>query len=420
MKNFLTIFIIFFISLIFTFSCKNEEDSLLGENFMQDSDLINCESICFDVNCSSMLMDSIINTKTFCSIGSFYDPIFGFVKANLAFQIKPTQTKVDFSNVEVVNLELFLQKYSIYGDSLCTQNFKVYRLLKDLDDTKTYYSNYQINSSDIQEITQFSITNDTLIKIQLPITLAEEFKTNQGKFDSEKDFIEYFKGIYITSSDDFLGKGCIYTLLPTHINSKMVLSYKVKTDTVKETKSLEFLVDSKMAFFTTTSHDFSKAQQEVQTAISNISVKNEVCYIQGLGGIKTKFNFSGLDTIFKNKKIAINRAKLILHIKNQEDVKIYPPPKALYLISKDSTGKELLITDFIASENIFDGKYNSNTNTYSFNITTKIQTMLRDGIQDLYLIPTPERNIASPHRVAFFGNSSDENRAILEIYYSYR
>jgi hypothetical protein len=274
-------------------------------------------------------------------------------------------------------------------------------------------------------IAETPIRRDTagVLIIKLPISLAEEFinPAHIPDFVSDSTFIKYFKGLYLTASNNLTSAGCIFTTQPANTKSKMVMTYQK----AGQKMDFEFLFAQNFALFSTISHDFSFASQDLQTAISDTINAAAHCFVQGLGGLQTKINFDGIDTLFEqsdNKKIAINRAKLVFKIKNT-DITNFPPPSTLYLIYIDHTnGNQMLINDFIASSDIFDGKYDETTQTFSFNITNFVQSMIKGAsqVKDLYLLPAPERNIASPHRVEFFANSVDDNKVKLEIYYSYR
>ena len=429
LKRFFLFLTISIINILFVFSsCKKDEDSLLGLNFMQSSDNINLDSKTFDIKCSTSKIDSIANSKKYCPLGLLQDPIFGLVKADMAFQLKLSVANTDFKGIKNDNLkslELHLYNYSCYGDSMANQNIKVYRLKKDLDAKKTYYSNYQFSTAetDMQFICDATIKYDTsrVIKIQLPMWLAEEFinSANKPHFVSDTTFIEYFKGLYLTSDVAAAGSGCIFTMQTNSAKSKLVMTYK--KDSVV---NYEFLLDAEKAIVSTLSRDFTSASQDIQNAINNTTDVVSSCFVQGLGGLQTKISFSGIDTLFKqpdNKKVAINRAKIIFKIKNT-DIEQFPSPSILYLITIAPNGTQTLISDFIASSTVYDGTYNKTNNTYSFNVTNFVQEMVKDStkIKDLYLLPAPERNAASPHRVEFYGNSGDDNKVRLEILYSYR
>jgi hypothetical protein len=415
--------IIIFSLIISVTACKKDDDSSIGDNFLQDSDRINFQQKIVDVICSSILTDSIINSNKYAPLGRFYDPKFGFVEGTMAFQIKPGTAIADFNvfdSIQSVELQICIN--SCYGDSLTSQNIDVYKLTTALDAAKTYYSNHKINSSDIQLIKNnipFVYDTSKVVRLSLPISFAEELLNinNASNYESDEKFIEYFKGFYLCSKDDFATGGGIFTTLPTNEKTKLVITYK--SDGVE--KTISFKTDTKLKSVSMLTRDYSYAIQEIQDAIADTS-NHQICYIQGLGGVQTKLNFSNLNSEFSDKNISINRAKLTIHIKNIDDIENYPSPKNLYLVRLDDVGNQYLIQDLLSNSlSIYDGTYHSNEQVYTFNITTEVQSMLKtNNFYNLYLIPSPERNCMSPHRVCLFGNSNDENKIQLEIYYSYK
>lgn len=410
-----------FIFISFLYSCNKDDYASLGNNFISDSEKLNLDSISIPITITSRKIDSIINSNYYIPLGFLNDNVYGYSKASTAFQIKPEIFNIDFSIFDsIVSLKLQLHLISRYGDSLQTQKIDIYQLTTALDSTKAYYSNYNIPFSSLSLILANYEIKDTSSKllIELPISFAQELiNTDSINYSSFKKFIDFFKGFYITPSASNTGIGCINTLSFVTDNSKLIMEYynKEKKDT------LTFKFDSETIISSLLEHDYTTASSDLQNALLDNSF-NEYSFIQGLGGIETKISLSPLDSLFKNKNVVINRAKLKLNVRNYFDIIQFPSPPQLYLIKYNESNEQILIRDLIGGAiDIYGGKYNSTDHCYNFNITAEIQSMLlSNSSYDFYLMPTPDRNAGFPNRVSLFGNSNDENQAKLEVYYSYK
>lgn len=401
-------------------SCKKEEGSLIGMNVIPDSDKIPLFVDTINVECYTQSIDSLaVDDKALSSIGSYIDPIFGFSKASLACQFKLSASKVNFSNVSKINsFELHLKLHSCYGDSLSSQNISIYKLLKDLDEKKVYYSNYRINSNDLELLTTTTISynpNDSsrIIKLQLPIELAETFinPTNSNHFQSDSTFLSFFKGLYLTTENVSNGGG-IFSFGLLDKNSKMIMYYN-------DSLNFSFTIDSKCAMVKVLEHDYTNASTDLVNALNNTSSLSNLAYIQGLGGLRTKLYLPELRSLIDSSKISINRAKLFINVDVSSSTGIFSPPPKLTLMKVSKSGNIVLITDQLINAKAFDGSYNSTTYEYTFNISLHIQELMKsDESASLFLVPLPARNQATPHRVVIHGNSDEIKRAKLEIYYS--
>ena len=128
----------------------------------------------------------------------------------------------------------------------------------------------------------------------------------------------------------------------------------------------------------------------------------------GLGGLKTKINLPDWNVVFKNKKASIAKATLTVSIKNNSDAGVFKPHASLLLLftNSDSTYTR------IDGGNSPGGGYNSDSKTYSFNMTIYLQRILNGSVKDygLYLVSgsiLSELKIPdNPRRTVLNGGSS--------------
>lgn len=401
--------------LIAFISC-NDKDTNIGLNLMPDSDKISLFADTIGVDCYTV-NDDIVSTdeRTLSPLGSYFDPIFGFTKAEFVCHTRISSSNVDFSAVQEINsLELQLKYSSYYGDPSAAQTVKVYRLKKEVYYDSVYYSNFTLNESQYEWLASVPLefnASDSLLKIQLPIALAESFKDplNKKHFVDNTTFIKFFNGLYVTTEDVASG-GCIYSLNLLHANSKMVMHYN---DSLK----YDFLINNKSAIINMFEHDYGTASAEVQAAVADTTILRNLCFVQSLGGVKTKIKFPKLENYFDSTNIAINKAQLVITVKTVTDENIFAPPPKMTLVAITQSGKYDFITDYKLNNSYFGGTLKPGEYTYKFNIPFHIQELI-NGNEDygIYLFAADNRTI--PYRAVIHANDNSEKSMRLEIYYS--
>lgn len=417
-KHLSILFVVLFFILGFI-SCNKDDDSLIGMNIIPGGDRISLFCDTLSVNFYTVKEDNVeVTDKSLSPLGSYIDPVFGFSKASFATQFKLPVSNVDFSKVENVNsLILNLRLHSVYGDSITSQTVNVYRLNKDLDPAETYTSDFKFQPGEYQLLTTTTLKLDPsdttrTVKLELPRELANEFVKSENKdhFKNDSTFKAFFKGLYFETVDVANGGG-VFSFGLTDTKTKMIMKYN-------DSLEFNFLIDSKLALIKMFEQDYTLASTELINAINDNTLHNYF-YVQGLGGVKTKLSFPELETLFDSTNIAINRARLVVNLKQNTGEDEFAPPVRLTLMKKDSDGNFGFVDDQRLSIKIFDGTYNTTTYSYTFNLTLHIQDLVKgDKDSEIYLVPLPARDFATPHRAVFYGNIDELKSPKLELYYS--
>lgn len=401
---------------VFGFVSCNQEDSEIGLGIIPGSDKMQLFADTIDVDCFTVLDNSIsTDERTLSPLGSYNDPVFGFTKAGFACQARISSSNVDFSGVEVVNsLELHLKYSSHYGDSATAQTVNVYRLKKDIYIDSTYYSDFTLQPSEYELLSTAPVyfdPADSLMKIDLPSDLATSFisASNSTHFVDNTTFIDFFNGFYVTT-DDMASGGCIFSLNLVDSDSKMILYYN-------DTASYDFYINSKSAIINMFEHDYTTALPDIQTVLADTASLHDFCYVQSLGGLKTKIKFPGISTMFDSTNIAINKANLIIKVKAGTNETSFAPPPKMTLVVVLESGKYDFITDYKVNNTYFGGSLGSDEYTYTFNIPFHIQELV-NGNEDygIYLFAADNRTM--PYRAVIHGNDNSDKSMKLEIYYS--
>lgn len=395
-------------------SCQNEE-SPIGLGIIPGSDQMELFCDTFNVRAYTVSdLNIATDERSLATLGSYVDPVFGFSKASFICQTRISSNNVDFSDVVKLNsLELHLKYDFHYGDIQTAQTLNIYRLLNDVYIDSVYYASYKPELSDLELLTTLSLDvpmEDSLLKITLPIELAQEFiDADSTNFTDNDAFIQYFKGFYLTT-ENLAADGCIYSFDLYDSDSRMMLYFNDSLD-------YEFYINTKSAAFNMFEHDYSLASADIQTAVADSTGLYDYCYVQSLGGLKTKLFFTDLDTLLSSSNIAINKAQLTISIQDNYNEQVYVAPPKMTLVAVLENGKYDFLTDYKVNSTKFGGDMDTDYYTYTFNIPFHIQELINGNTDyGLYLFATENRT--KPYRVILNNKDGDKNAIKLEIYYS--
>ncbi|HOZ30353.1 MAG TPA: DUF4270 domain-containing protein [Bacteroidales bacterium] len=401
--------------LLLGFLSCDQEDSEIGLSIIPGSDKILLFTDTISVDCYTVRDDDIsTDERTLSPLGSYNDPVFGFSKASFVCQARISSNNVDFDTVQHINsLELHLKYSSYYGDVSDAQTVNVYRLKKDIYIDSVYYSDFSLATDEYELLTSCAMqfnTEDSLMTIDLPISLAESFiNANPDNFVDNTTFINFFNGFYVTT-DNLTTGGCIYCINLVAEESKMVLYYN-------DSAYYNFYINSKSAIINMFEHDYSTAIPEIQDALNDTTVTHDFCYVQSMGGLKTKIKFPELLNVFDSTNIVINKAQLKIKIKSGSGEDEFEPPPQMTLVAILESGKYDFITDYKVNNSSFGGSLGSDSYTYTFNIPFHIQELI-NGREDFGIYLFAVDNRTKPYRSIIHSNDGSENSIKLELYYS--
>jgi hypothetical protein len=433
--------ILYFITgLIICIGCK-EESGLIGIGDQSDRDFLNTDY--FDTTtliAYSALHDSLITSNVSTNmLGYIHDPVFGRTQAGVYTQFRLSSFSANFgNNVVVDSLVLTLTYAGYYGDTLNAFHLNVYELTDNLLSDEVYYSNSSINY-DNNSLTEGSnlitptptIQQDTLassyyLRIRLKTDFAKDkfiSKSGSSVYASDAAFLEYFKGLYL-EADNPTGNGCMLSVNMTHSFSGLTIYYS--NDQAKNLKYTFNLNDSTVHFGVTNHFDYGEATPDLRDQLNgNYTSAKEILYGQAGAGIKVALNFPYLKETFKDQKVVIHRAMLV--VSHHDDVLVnYLPPSALTMTYTDmATGVGYLLPDYYLGlgNDYFGGEYNQTSKEYRFNITQYIQNLV-DGVGDNYqlnLLVSP--SITHLSRLKMYGThpvsvSDYDKRMQLKINYT--
>jgi hypothetical protein len=399
---------------LFIVSCEKDV-SEIGLNIQPGSDQINtfCDTI--PVETFTLTEEHIVSDERSLSpLGSYLDPVFGFVKADFATQLILSSSNADFSGeVQTADsLVLFLNYSDYYGDTTTAHQLHVYELLTSIYKDSSYYSDLRFEASELSELASLSFSptpSDSILAIHMPVSLMNRLlDSDASSFSSNANFIEFFKGIYVTTEDQLMDASIVYMDLLSS-DSKMTLFYN-------DSSSFDFLINSDCARINMFDHNYSLGNSEFNSSLNDTINPNTLSYTQCLSGPKIKINIPELTNWNDSVRIAINMAQLIITI--SEDAQFAPPPR-LSLVAINDNGLNEFLTDYKVNSSYFGGTLNETMHTYTFNIPLHIQELLIDtSLQSngMYLVPMDNR--INANRLIVYGGAHNEFPMQIKILYS--
>ena len=425
-------------------ACERPEEGI-GLNVQPEEDLLNFLITDTTHLVAYTIRDTVRSDEVFNGmVGAYQDPVFGLVNAAIVGQLifsanLPVFKNADsnFAVVDSVILSLsYLADTSFYG-TITPQNFRILELnnrlqldsvyyntttpeytLENLIDnltpiTPNPYDSVSINSDDL--LTQIKLKPQ--IRIKLKNSVGEKIVQQHGLPTLTTDgFLDYFKGLYIGVYPTPIpsGDGMINLIDWNSNATRMTIYYNFPLDTIN--KSYPFYLSANSARYNFVTHDFYSA---IPSLAEQVSINNPVIlngqtdlYMQAGGGTKLILKIPELDNYNSIPNLAVNKAELILPVKNGSDA-IFEKPALLGVLALDENGNELLLPDQ------FTGTYDEAINAYRINISRFVQQVLYGNFKNYGLQIVTTNSAITPNRVQINGPDNIlENKTKLVLYFT--
>tara|TARA_Y100001978_G_scaffold202028_1_gene221845 strand:- start:1505 stop:2785 length:1281 start_codon:yes stop_codon:yes gene_type:complete len=421
MLRILSFFILIAISLV---ACKKKEYQLGSDLVDQNNILGGISTDTFDIVSYSIEEDSVISDNAAnVLLGSYNDPLFGSFDASFYTQFRLAGVDPNFGDPSTIVIDSFvlgLEYLEYYGD-FDPQTFEVYELQEAISIDSTYYSFSTVNHSGVNlvpfenstitpnPLERTIIGSDTVssqLRIYLDTNLARslinEATSGSTTFSSNDEFLEFFKGLYITTNNPIQaqGEGAVYYFDVNDPSSKATIYFH--QDTVAT--SYDLLINSDCA-------DFSNVQIEnsgsaVDMVIQDSTQGNQEFYAQAFKH-RAALSIPGLANLPEN--IIIHRADLELPVQFQTGHKYQPGGNVSVATRADSSSTELLNVGVI-------GIYDDNNKRFNVNIREYAQAIANKTFDLTELVFSPLYFINSAERIVFNGKDTinkDQPRLVL-------
>ena len=435
MKKILTCTLVLLTCILLT-SCKDERTNI-GEDIL--GNLLDTEfTDTITLQAYSILEDTINTTNTSANIlGHVSDPVFGKSSAGIFTQLALSGSAVNFgANPVIDSVILTLQLSGYYGDTNSNVGIRVHQLNEALDSQTKYYQNstvgydptplnYSLTGYSIQPNSSIVVDTNVLnahLRIRLSNQFGQYLLNHQDDLNNRlKDFL---KGLYINAVSHTGNDGYMLITNMTSALSGMTLYYhndenQPQRYTLSCSEKCVRFTHFDHAYNTSGSSDFIQEVLHGQTTLGE-----DVLFIQGGGGVKTRITFPYLENAFAkyDNKVAIHRAELVItNADPNEQFFIQPNILTLQGIRKsDNAIRFLPDDDYYTSSNYFGGTYDAAKAEYRFRITKYVQQLIlqqEDWSNAVNLIV--RGSAVRPHRLVFDGTDpASPSRLRLEITYS--
>jgi hypothetical protein len=397
------------------FLCACEDTAgLVGPSIQPDGDKAIIYTDTFQLEASTIQLDSVYAKSTEGLLGELHDPMFGDLKSDYLCQFysedsfkfahTPYQGKIDSATISI-----FYDRGSWMGDSLAPMQLTVYPVVKQLP--AHFYTN--LNPADYADmahplgqaaytpkpmnvsdsIWQLASTDDnyyyTYVRVMLPTSLGQKFYdesvNNPSSFVSQQAFNNFFPGIYVTNT---FGSGNMISVSETRMN----IYYRYLTES--SSGAVDSLVNASEIF--AVASDIIQLNSFRNTNVSQLLQPNDkYTYMKTPSGICTRITLPLKEIFDKEKGRNFNNAYLSLKAMPPENWAYASTlPSNLLLLPEDTLpsffrNEQLAnsVTSYLAT---YDGS--NGQPTYSFGNLSALLKAYRDNypnMEKLNLIVLP-------------------------------
>ena len=400
------------------------------------------------VNSSTVLMDSIqTQSNTTFLVGSFSHPTLGTFESLAYTQIANADSLFAKKESILDSLKMHLVYKNFQGDTNQIQTLNVYKLKDSLSLGKDYFTNSSVayQSSSVGSVTYRprpirsrasngdSLKLDTL-RFHMSKALGSELLAkyaDKSLAGGGSAFRVSFPGLAFKSSS--AAKSALIGFSPAY--SRLTLHWHNPNDTTKYALNYYFSLSS--AMMTEVHARFNQFSINRLGALANLtksgnsvpaSTTGQVTYVQSGSGLVTKLDFPTLLKLKGNRNIAVNKAELVLQ--TTDDIDLNQSLNQLTLLQVDANNRPIRNTyglGYVISEGgsgIQTASYNSSSKSFTFNITTELQSILNGRKSNMGFLVTPTLLASQTGYTKMVSESArfvplNAMKTKIRIYYSY-
>lgn len=399
-------------------SCRKDEQTI-GLSSQPNSDFLSVNQDTISLTAVLKSTDSIrTNLLAESFIGRYRDPVFGITNTVFYAQLELPGSNLDLGNpdsLEVDSVVLTLKTTGQIHGVPYLADISVFELSEPLFRDTTYYSDdvVQTFTNDLKrdDVNLIRLTNGTqfmrsdslysAVRIPLETSVGENWLDQLGTdvLANDSSFQNFFRGIAVVTNSN----GAVLGIDPNSILSAVNIYYR-DNGVIIDTLETSFQIDNSSTYFNQISHDYSG------TMFPDLTIDvdaNDLIYLQGIGGVRAKINFSALDLeIIGTPESVLSKAELIMPINNL-NTNSYPPPTNLFLSTGQTSDSLTIIIDQLASINI-GGTLDFSNEQYVFNCTQHIQRILLGelDLKPFWLSVNPPNNLQALFSTSFSSYNS--------------
>lgn len=411
--------IVLLVGITFTTSCKKKEFNNGSNNINGDYDVNSALQEEYDLTTYTIQEDSIrCKNASHVLFGSYTDPVFGKMNSSIYTNfLLENPGPTNFTSSQTIDSVVLSLQFNGYYGNPENLNISIYEVTESLTEKDTLYQfdSFAHGTTDLVKSgsnlikmkpnSKVIVDGDTL-SAQMRVRLKNEFGQHlidgvqQGAYETQEDFGEYFKGLHIVTSDVFpSGKGAIYYFNMTSANSKITIYYKDDENNAKVFKYIINNTDG--AFFNHVEKDFSGTKVEQLLADSTLGTKEYYAQAYGLRSILKIPYFKEIP-----ENAMVHKAELILPYTSYYLDKLYPSATVSIGYYEDNNLNKPIT---ISRGNVYNEALKAfvfDLNDYTNNII--VSQNIIDGLintETFFIIPDNYAN--SSERIIFNGKNSN-------------
>ncbi|MHA8109797.1 DUF4270 family protein [Aquirufa sp. A-Brett2-W8] len=400
------------------------------------------------IKSSTVLIDSIYTgSPSTLLVGSYDHPVLGLAESSAFTQVSNIDTLFSKATSIYDSLTMRLAYGGYQGDTTKSQTLSVYRLLDSLNRGTDYFANSTVRSDAsiigshtfkprpirTRAMNGDSVQLDTL-RFRMSDALGRELLSKYADVKvaaGSKGFRDYFPGMLFKSS--LSSAGAMIGFNPGY--SRMTLYFHNPGDPFKY--SMDYYFSLSNALYPEILARFNQIKSTKSVALAGLknpgnivasTLTSGLTYIQAGTGVATKVEFPYLLNLKGNRNVAVNKAELVLTAADNIDLQqtigqlSIVETNATNRTLRNSYGLKYLLSEGGAS--VLTSVIEPGSKTYTFNVTTAIQSILVGKQANNGWIITPALTSNSAGNTRIINESTrfvplQALKARLKIYYSY-
>jgi hypothetical protein len=203
--------IILFLTSLLLVAC---EKGGIGLEIQPTEDKLSVVTDSFSISANSVLVANRYSESDKLFLGNYNDPIYGSSKMDFLAEFR--YLNADFpATAQAKSLQVVLYYKTFFGDSTAVQEATVYELNEPLTFSENYNSDIKLedfcDKSTILGKKVYVAYDPTVpepaegekpcnkVKIDLPIAMAQTLLSDRSITQSQTNFVNFFKGVYVTN-----------------------------------------------------------------------------------------------------------------------------------------------------------------------------------------------------------------------------
>ena len=362
------------------------------------------------------------NYKSKYLLGSLMDPYFGRTTSEIVSRIQTTALNGSFGTNPVVDsVILSLTISNIQGVAPSGLGVRVYEYTDSISEDSIYYSSMNISGkySDQELGSTIVSVNDTLLEILITDEVfINKFITAEDSVLKNNEYLsQLIGGLYLTC-DDAVSDGIMLTIEWTELANTLRFHFS-NADNPDGTQV--YYLDDQKTTINLFNHDYSGSYSE--PFINSGSVNDSMIFIQSMAGVSPVIKIEGLSEWQDSIPVAILNARLFIPVLDSnitQQKSIYRPSRIDLYLKGDSSYSQYYDDMLFRKGGGPDpgGSYDTETNSYIFNLTAHFQGIIEGDVENLEMIFKVNNGSENIGKTVLQGWSQDPSKGMkLEITY---